>query len=94
MALWHARRLQDAGDVELRIRKLLLGIGPLLRVEAIGIELVEFEVATGVAVLSFKGDCPGCEMSAASLRDGVEAHLRMYVPEVRAVRALTDVGES
>jgi Fe-S cluster biogenesis protein NfuA len=85
MALF--KRANDAdGAVEDRIRAAIAEVGPLLKLETIGIELVEFERESGVAMLRFEGDCPGCEMSARMLRDGIEAHLRTQVPEVREVR--------
>ena len=74
------------GAVEDRIRAAISEVGPLLKLDTIGIELVEFERESGVATLHFKGDCPDCEMSASMLRDGIEAHLRTHVPEVREVR--------
>jgi Fe-S cluster biogenesis protein NfuA len=42
---------------------------------------------SGLAVLHVAGDCPDCDMSAEMLMQGIEAHLRMRVPEVREVRA-------
>lgn len=81
------RHTSDAdGAVEDRIRAAIAEVGPLLKLDTIGIELVEFERASGVATLRFRGDCPDCEMSASMLRDGIEAHLRTHVPEVREVR--------
>lgn len=60
----------------------------MLRLDRAVLELVRFEEATGVAVLRLHGDCPDCAMSVSALRDGIEAQLRMRVPEVREVRAL------
>ena len=81
------RRASEAdGAVEDRIRAAISEVGPLLKLETIGIELVEFERDSGVATLRFEGDCPDCEMSASMLRDGIAAHLRSQVPEVREVR--------
>lgn len=60
----------------------------MLRLDRAVIELVSFERSTGVAVLRLHGDCPDCEMSVSALRDGIEAQLRMRVPEVREVRSL------
>ena len=87
MSMW--KRGRDGGAaVERRIRRALVELRPLLRIESVGIELVQFEEQTGVAVLRFEGDCPDCRMSASMLREGVEAHLRMQVPEIRGVRAV------
>ncbi len=60
----------------------------MLRLDQAVLELVTFEKRTGVAVLRLHGDCPDCEMSVGTLREGIEAQLRMRVPEVREVRAL------
>ena len=51
-------------------------------------ELVEFEEHTGTAVLRVEGDCPDCEMSAANMMEGIAAHLRSRVPEVKDVRRI------
>lgn len=75
--------------VEDRIGEALAQVAIMLRVDQAILELVTFEKATGVAVLRLHGDCPDCEMSVSALRDGIEAQLRMRVPEVREVRALS-----
>ena len=74
--------------IEQRIAEALAQVGVMLRLNQAVIELVEFEQRTGVAILRLRGDCPDCEMSVSTLRDGIEAHLRMRVPEVREVRAV------
>ena len=80
------RATEADGAVEDRIRAAISEVGPLLKLETIDIELVRFERESGVATLRFEGDCPDCEMSASMLRDGIEAHLKTQVPEVREVR--------
>jgi Fe-S cluster biogenesis protein NfuA len=78
---------------EERITDALAQVAAMLRLDQAVVELVEFEQRTGVAVLRLRGDCPDCEMSVSSLRDGIEAQLRLRVPEVREVRAVgTDVS--
>jgi Fe-S cluster biogenesis protein NfuA len=74
--------------VEDRIGDALTQVAVMLRLNQAVLELVSFEKRTGVAVLRLHGDCPDCEMSVTTLRDGIEAQLRMRVPEVREVRAL------
>lgn len=73
-------------DIDRRIREILVDIRPLLHIAEANIELVEFEQDTGTAVLRVEGDCPDCEMSAANMIEGIAAHLRIHVPEVRDVR--------
>jgi Fe-S cluster biogenesis protein NfuA len=75
-------------DVDSRIRETLVDLRPLLHIAEANIELVEFEVETGIAVLRVEGDCPDCEMSAANMIEGIAAHLRSRVPEVKDVRRL------
>jgi Fe-S cluster biogenesis protein NfuA len=74
--------------VEDRIGDALGQVAVMLRLDRAVIELVRFEATTGVAVLRLHGDCPDCSMSVSALRDGIEAQLRLRVPEVREVRAL------
>lgn len=84
-----AKRLGRAGQpIEARISDALSQVAVMLRLEDVVIELVEFERRTGVAVLRLHGDCPHCEMPVSALRDGIEAQLKMRVPEVRGVRSL------
>ncbi len=87
MALFR-RSPRDDAALERRSRDAIAEMRPLLRIESVGVELVRFETETGVAVLRFEGDCPDCQMPASLLREGIEAHLRMHVPEIRAVRAV------
>lgn len=73
--------------MEGRIRAALVSMRPLLRVEDFEIELVRFDASQGVAHLRVEGGCPDCDMTAATLTRGIEAHLRQRVPEVEAVEA-------
>lgn len=82
------RASRDTGAIEVRIREALIGLRPLLHFPGATIELVAFEVEGGIAVLRLAGDCPDCQLTAAMLRQGIEAHLRMQVPEVQEVRAI------
>jgi Fe-S cluster biogenesis protein NfuA len=78
-----ARGADGVGD---RIREALDELKPLLHIDQATVELVEFDTQTGTAVLRLEGDCPDCEMSAANMIEGVAAHLRARVPEVKDVR--------
>ena len=75
-------------DIDARIRETLTELRPRLHIAEANIELVEFEEQTGTAVLRVEGDCPDCEMSAANMIEGIAAHLRARVPEVKDVRRL------
>ena len=73
--------------IEDRIREAIEGLRPLLGATAGRVELVTFEPLSGIATLRVDGDCPDCEMPAATFLQGIEAHLRRRVPEIREVRA-------
>ncbi len=75
--------------IETRIRDVIATLQPLLRVEPESgcVELVGFDVASGVARVRVSGGCPDCDMSAAALIRGIEAHLMQRIPEIRAVLA-------
>jgi Fe-S cluster biogenesis protein NfuA len=80
-------RKDGRAAVEARIRAALEGLRPLLPFDAPVIDLVEYQEEIGLAVLRVGGHCEDCNMSAAMLMEGIEAHLRMRVPEVREVRS-------
>jgi Fe-S cluster biogenesis protein NfuA len=73
-------------DVEDRIRAAIEGMRELLRIDAMDVELVEFDADTGVAVVRSTGDCPDCDLSAEHLTVGIEAHLRQQIAEIRSIR--------
>jgi len=76
--------------IEARIRAALDSLRPLLHLETCEIDLLEFHEERGIAVLRVQGGCPHCDMSAAMLMQGIEAHLRSRVPEIREVRAASE----
>jgi Fe-S cluster biogenesis protein NfuA len=85
MALFKQR---TPSDLEERIRAAITEMRPMLHIESLDVELLEFEPQEGVAVLRVAGDCPDCELSAGMFTAGIEAHLKQQVPEIRAVRAV------
>lgn len=80
------RRAPAKEAIEARIRVVIVGLRPLLHIEPAGLELVEFDPQSGVAVLHVAGGCPDCDMATVSLLKGIEAHLMQRIPELRGVR--------
>ena len=72
--------------VERHLRAALAEVGPILRLDAARLELVGFDAGTGVALVQVAGSCPHCELSVATFRTAVEAHVQRLVPQVREVR--------
>jgi Fe-S cluster biogenesis protein NfuA len=89
MAVSRRSSTQRQEDVEARIRAAIVALRPLIHLDEVGLELVEFEARSGCAVLRIAGDCPDCSMSTVTLMQGIEANLRMAVPEIRQVRAIS-----
>ena len=81
------RGARGDNDVDTRIRETLGEIRALLHMDAT-IDLVQFEEHTGLAALRVEGDCPDCDLSAANMMEGIGAHLRARVPEVKDVRRI------
>lgn len=81
------RTASRRSELDSRIRAALDALRPLLHIETLVLEVVEFRPEHGELVLRVEGECRDCDMTAARLMDGIEAHLRMRVPEIRVVRA-------
>jgi Fe-S cluster biogenesis protein NfuA len=77
--------------IEVRIREVIVALRPLLRIEpqSACVELVRFDAESGVASVRVSGGCPDCDLSAAALIRGIEAHLMQRVPEIRAVHTVS-----
>ena len=84
------RGTRGSRDIDDRIRETLDDVRPLLHIEEATVELVQFDVESGVALLRVEGDCRDCAMSAANMLEGISAHLRSRVPEVKDVRRTDD----
>ncbi len=84
MAIFKKKR--NPADISRRINSALEGMRPLLHIEKMDLALLSFDSATGVTILRIAGDCPDCTMTATELRAGIEAHLRLRVPEITEVR--------
>lgn len=52
-----------------------------------GVDLIDLDVATGVATVRMRGMCVGCPMSGITMKEGIEEAVRMAVPEVTSVVA-------
>ena len=76
--------------VEDRINYVIYNeINPMLESHGGEVYLVEFN-DENIAVLQFGGGCQGCGMVDVTLKDGIEKTLIDQIPEVKAVKDLTD----
>ena len=53
-----------------------------------GGDVVFVEFVNGVVRLKMQGACGGCPSSTATLKHGIEARLRHFIPQVQSVEAI------
>ncbi len=69
-----------------KVQKALDEIRPNIQADGGDIELVAAE--KGIVKVRLQGHCVGCPMSALTLKQGIEAHLKRVVPEVVKVESV------
>ena len=72
--------------IEKKVQKALDEIRPSLQADGGDVEIVAVE--KGVVKVRLQGHCVGCPMSALTLKQGIETHLKKRVPEVVKVEAI------
>jgi Fe/S biogenesis protein NfuA len=83
-------RVSPDSTLEDRINYILYNeVNPSLAAHGGEVSLVEI-AADNVAILKFGGGCQGCGMVDQTLKGGVEKTLLAQVPELSAVRDITD----
>jgi Fe-S cluster biogenesis protein NfuA len=73
-------------DFKQKVQKALDEVRPNIQADGGDIELVSAE--KGIVKVRLQGHCVGCPMSALTLKQGVEAHLKRRVPEVIRVESV------
>ena len=77
----------DEGSLEQRVNEVIDSVRPYLQGDGGDIDLVSIE--DGIVKVRLRGACAGCPMSAMTLKQGVERHIRERVPGIRAVENVT-----
>ena len=72
--------------IEKKVQKALDEIRPSLQADGGDVELVAIE--KGIVKVRLQGHCVGCPMSALTLKQGIETHLKKRAPEVVKVEAV------
>jgi Fe-S cluster biogenesis protein NfuA len=70
------------------IERVIDGIRPAIQMDGGDVEFVDFDEDDGTVKLRLLGHCVGCPMAMATLKNGIEARLKMAVPKVRTVEAV------
>ena len=71
-----------------KIEEVLGTVRPAIQMDGGDVEFVDFNESDGLVTLRLMGHCVGCPMSRATLKQGIEARLKVAVPEVRSVEAV------
>lgn len=80
-----AARAEDDASVSGRVRKLIeTRVRPAVARDGGDIVFDRFD--EGIVYLRMRGACAGCPSATVTLKNGVEAMLKAYVPEVTGVR--------
>lgn len=73
-------------SLQTRVQKALDEIRPNIQADGGDVQLVAVE--NGTVKVKLQGHCVGCPMSALTLKQGIETHLKRRVPEVKTVEAV------
>ena len=83
-------KVNDDSSLEDRVNYVLYNeVNPSLASHGGEVSLVEI-TTDSVAILQFGGGCQGCGMVEATLKEGVEKSLLGQIPQLTAVRDVTD----
>lgn len=77
------------GGLYKKVDEALDRIRPYVQADGGHVELVNVDEGEGTAFIRFQGACSGCPSSAITLQMGIENEIRMSVPEIRQVVAVT-----
>ncbi len=77
-------------DLRIRIEEALDEIRPHLAVDGGNVELVSIEDDLTIK-LKWLGNCENCNMSAMTLRAGIQETIRNRVPQVKSVVAINGI---
>lgn len=75
-----------AESIEKRVQAAINDIRPQIQMDGGDVELVAVEGST--VKVRLVGHCAGCPMSQMTLKNGIEAHIKSLVPEIRSVEAI------
>jgi Fe-S cluster biogenesis protein NfuA len=75
-------------ETKKKVEAALDRVRPALQADGGDAEIVDI-TPQGVVTLQLMGACGGCSMSMMTLKQGIERVVRMEVPEITAVEALS-----
>lgn len=83
--------IQEKEELLSRIDKALDDVRPHLAVDGGNIELIDL-TDDMVVQIKWMGNCESCNMSAMTMRAGVEQSIRSKIPNIKGVEAINGVS--
>ena len=93
--VWYGWRVEEPPLIETsgplfdRVAAGIEQIRPHIQADGGDVQLVEVEDQS-IAIIELFGKCVGCPMSEITVRHGIEATLRVLVPEIMGVDVVSD----
>jgi Fe-S cluster biogenesis protein NfuA len=81
--------IETSGPLFDRVAAGIEQIRPHIQADGGDVQLVEVEDQS-IAIIELFGKCVGCPMSEITVRHGIEATLRVLVPEIMGVDVVSD----
>lgn len=78
----------NKADLRQRVEEALNKVRPALNADGGDAEIVDIS-ADGVVTLQLVGACGGCAMSTMTLKQGIERVIKMEVPEITSIEAMS-----
>jgi len=66
--------------VQKKVEKALEEIRPNIQADGGDVKLISID--KGIVKVKLQGHCVGCPMSALTLKQGIESHIKQRVPEI------------
>ncbi len=83
--------IQEKEELLIRIDKALDDVRPHLAVDGGNVELVDV-TEDMVVQIKWMGNCESCNMSAMTMRAGIEQSIRSKIPNIKSVEAVNGVS--
>jgi Fe-S cluster biogenesis protein NfuA len=88
MGVFRRRKGRARPGTDERLVVAVAELRQLIHLDGGEILFEEYSSSDGVVVLRVAGSCAHCDLTAETLLQGIEAHLRGRVPGIRGVRIL------
>lgn len=76
--------MNGGNDMREKVQEVLNEVRPALQADGGDVELVDV-TDDGIVKVRLTGACGGCPMAQMTLKQGIEAHLKNKLPEVKSV---------